>query len=82
MGGALCPGEALCPMLLYTVNKQTLQTVRVIMRKLLVIVVEENIVQTCVGSKMQRVNFVGKVATLNQSVNRQTNHKMNFFERT
>ena len=46
------------------------------MRKLLVIVMEENTVQTCVGSKMQRATFVGKLATLNQSVNRQTDHKV------
>ncbi len=46
------------------------------MRKLLVIVVEENTVHACVGSKMQRATFVGKLATLNQFVNRQNNHKV------
>ena len=56
--------------------KLTLKTMRVIIRKLLVIVVEENTVQTFVGSKMQRATFVGKLATLNQFVNRQTNHKV------
>ena len=53
------------------------KTMRVILiRKRLVIVVGESIVQTRVGSKMQRAIFVGKQATLNQSVDRQTNHKV------
>ena len=60
----------------YTGYKQTLKTIRVIIRKLLVIVVGESIVQTYVGSKMQRAIFVAKLATLNQSVDRQTNHKV------
>ena len=60
----------------YTGYKQTLTTTRVIIRKLLVIVVGESIVQTCVGSKMQRAIFVGKLVTLSQYVDRQTNHKV------
>ena len=53
---------------MYTSYKLTLTNMRVIMQKLLVIVVEENTVQTCVGSKMQLATFVAKLVTLNQSV--------------
>ena len=66
----------------YTGYKQTLKTMRVIIRKLLVIVVGEIIVQTCAGSQMQRAIFVGKLVTLSQHVDRQTNHKVNVYERS